>query len=210
MEYLGVYIFFSVFILVYIIARVIAFSNQKIEKANKQFVERESRANSVRRQDISKLDYIAIPYDSLPLDVPNDSPFITYVNDIKELADKRILDLSAYTNTDLKLMYGPANLDELTICDNNYTTLIRSLDKIGNGYIELGDTDSAMKILEYSVEIGSDITSTYVSLGNIYAELHLTDKLKSLIKSADKIKSITGPNIKAKLKAIQSNSHKDN
>ena len=51
---------------------------------------------------------------------------------IEALKEKKILNLSGFTNTDLKLEYGVGNLTELTDYDNNYVTLSRSLH-LGRG-----------------------------------------------------------------------------
>lgn len=195
---LGLLSFCMVFYVVYVIARGIQASNRKINKNRLSFLDRESKANSVRRADISELSYIAIPYDRLPIDSVKSEKLEGQVKELIALRDKKILDLSSYTNTDLKLMYGPANLDELTVCDLNYTSLIRILDSLGNGLIE-EDTASAAAFFEYAIEIGSDITSTYMGLSDIYIKQNDKSKIQDLIIKADKIKSLSGPTIKHKL-----------
>lgn len=188
-----------VFTTVYIIARAVAFSNKNIQMKKKSFLERESEANSVRRADISKLPYISIPFDSLTIKQPLSKKNADLMNKLNALHDRKILDLSAYTNTELKLMYGPANLEELSACDANYTTLIRLLDSIGNNLINESDETSGVKFLEYAIDIGSDITNTYMTLSDIYVKRHDTAGLQKLLDQADEIHSLTGPNIKAKL-----------
>ena len=52
-----------------------------------------------------------------------------------------------YTNTDLKMMYGPANLDTLSACDDAYADLILLLNKIGKTLLEANDASSAEQFL---------------------------------------------------------------
>lgn len=188
-----------VFTLVYIIARGIAFSNKNLDKGKKKLLDRENEANNVRRQDISQLDYVNIDFKRLPLDASADSDFLQCCSSLKALEGKKILDLSAYTNTDLKLMYGPANLEELSQCDANYTSLIRLLDSMGNKLLEEGSLSPATTFLEYAIEIGSDLSTTFLGLADIYVETKEKQKLKGLVKKAGKLKSLLAPTIKFKL-----------
>ena len=202
LAYIGFFIFCMVFITVYAVSRANAYSSKKMNKARKSFLAREAKANAVRRADISKLDYLTIPLDKLPIDACSTEELRMLTDELRTLAGQKILNLSAYTNTDLKLMYGPANLEELSSCDTNFITLICTLDKIGRGLIDEGNEDAAVRFLEYSIGIGSDITSTYVCLGSVYASRGQTAKLDNLITLASRIKSLSGPIILSKLKAL--------
>ena len=141
MKYLGLIIFLGVFLLVFLIARAVAYSNTQALQAHKAFVQREAEANSVRKADISNLDYLYIDLDRLPTDAALSCDLSDEIDELRALSNKKILNLSAYTNTDLKLMYGPANLDTLSDCDLNYTALIRCLDKIGSALFEADKPD---------------------------------------------------------------------
>ena len=109
-----------------------------------------------------------------------------------------------YTNTDLKMMYGPANLDTLSACDDAYADLILLLNKIGKTLLEANDVSSAEQCLSYAVSIGSDITASYTMLATIYADKHDTDHLDELIRKAESITSLSGKTIQIKLHSIKS------
>ena len=112
--------------------------NSKKEKINNEtFWKRESEANSVRKKDISGLDYIRIP-DTLTCPDTQDERILKEWHTIEALKEKKILNLSGFTNTDLKLEYGVGNLTELTDYDNNYVTLSRSLARIAELLTEQG------------------------------------------------------------------------
>lgn len=198
---IGSYAFIIIMTTCFLIMRANAVSDSKRRNEEKNFWSRENKANSVRRQDISKLDYIKIPVDSLPVDKLREQGLSKYADELMRLSNEKIINLSDYTNTDLKLMYGPANLNDLTKYDMNYTLLIRLLNNIGN---DLSSHENlAATFLEYAVSIGSDITSTYTTLGEIYKSQNENDKLAALIATAEKITSLSGPTIVEKLNSIK-------
>ncbi|MCM1172390.1 MAG: hypothetical protein NC393_09720 [Clostridium sp.] len=186
----------------FLIMRANTVSNRKRTQEQQDFWSRENEANSVRRKDISTLDYVQIPIQTLPVATLDTLGMSKYSKELTRLANEKIINLSSYTNTDLKLMYGPANLNDLTKYDLNYTALIRLLDNIGKDLISAGHEADAVTFLAYAVSIGSDITTTYTALGTIYHAKNETEQLKQLISSAEKITSLSGAKIVSKLKAL--------
>lgn len=204
MKYVNGFLILLLLYVSYITARSIA-RNNKIEASNKKsFRETEAQANSVRKADISNLDFITIPTNSLPLDTACEQGCETQITALKNLSGKKIIDLSSYTNTELKLMYGPANLDTLCQYDNNYTELIRILNKIGGILMENNNPDTAKVFLEYAISIGSDISDTYKNLGTIYISENDTDSFEKLIKTAEALCSLSKSTILTKLNNIKS------
>lgn len=204
MKYVNGFLILLLLYVSYITARSIA-RNNKIEAGNKKsFRETEARANSVRKADISNLDFITIPTDSLPIDAAAGQGCKAQTDVLKKLSCKKIIDLSSYTNTDLKFMYGPANLDTLSQYDNNYTELIRVLNKTGEILMENGNPDTAKVFLEYAISIGSDISDTYKNLGTIYLSENDTASFDKLIKSAEALRSLSKSSIITKLNNIKS------
>ena len=96
-----------------------------------------------------------------------------------------MLNLSEYSNTDLKLKYGVANLDTLTQYEDSYTSFIKSLSELG--HILISD---ATAFLEYAVRIGSDIRLTYTDLYALYSEAGNASKIRQLRQYASLIKSV--------------------
>ena len=206
MKYFGFIFLIASITLCYLIARAVANYNRNVHKSEKQFWAKESESNNVRRVDISTLDYVVIPSNALPLNEAANNGCGPQVKIIENLSSKKILNLSQYTNTDLKLMYGPANLDTLTECDNNYTELIKTLDKMGSLLIDCSKQDLAKAFLEYSVSIGSDISATYANLGSIYMSIDDKASFNQLLKTANGLSSLSKPTIIAKLNNIKSDS----
>ena len=191
--------FLTIFLVFVIVLTVRLQMSKRSEKdVNKEFWERELRANSVRRKDIENLPYI--PFD--PAMIPEhpeleDERVNEYIAELKGLAGKRILNCTGQTNTDLKLEYGAANITKLTEYDGNYTILVRTIARLAEKYLihsarfleDVSTHESeenhqeqisvqqsatlktdAVKLLEYGVSIGSDVRLNYELLGKIYAE----------------------------------------
>jgi len=160
---------------------VIGRSNQENVKKNRHFWELERKANSARKVDISNLDYLTIPLEQLPMKDHEDSTINSYRDTILSLSDKKILNLTGLTNTDLKLKYGAANLNKLTAYDNNYIQLISILQKWGERLYSLGYMAEATSVLEYATTCQTDVLGTYRLLSKIYKETNKPDKITQLI-----------------------------
>lgn len=129
--------FLTIFLVFVIVLTIRLQMSKRSEKdVNKEFWERELRANSVRKKDIENLPYI--PFD--PAIIPehpelDDERVNEYITELKGLAGKRILNCTGQTNTDLKLEYGAANITKLTEYDGNYTILVRTIARLAEKYL---------------------------------------------------------------------------
>lgn len=175
-------IFFICFIVFLIWFRVkMKQSNSSSDKATETFWEREEKANYARRKDISHLDYITVAEDDLPFIHDMDEREAELAGEVKKRMKHQMLNLSGLTNTDLKEQYGFANLETLSGCDQNFMYFIRSLSRWGEYLFTQGDFTRSRQIMEYSRNLGSDISTVYVTLGKIYASEGNADKLEELI-----------------------------
>ncbi|MCR4658394.1 MAG: hypothetical protein K5770_19510 [Lachnospiraceae bacterium] len=146
-------------------------SRKGIDSELKNFWDRELKANSVRKQPLTDIIYIEPDFSALPFDeAPSDDAVKDYQDRLLALKDKKIVNLSGVTNTDLKLKYGVANLDYLSSCDENYTELVKNLYLWANALYSSGKKEEAVKVLEYGVfDIHTDVRSHYRLLADIYA-----------------------------------------
>lgn len=111
------------------------------------------------------------------------------------LSGKRILNLTGISNTELRLTYGTVNLEPLTACDQNFTALIRSLQKWGALLVSSGSYDDAITVLSYAVDIGSDIAGTYTLLGRLYKSKGELQKIEALKIHAEQLATLMKPSI---------------
>lgn len=197
MKFLGLFI-----IVVCIISAAGKKHARKQRDINDAFWERETAANYARKKDISNLPYITIPLDKFPIGIEKNESLSEYESALQQLSEKKILNLSSQTNTDLKLAYGPANLPLLSEYDQNFSTLCTTLSAYGDRLLALGHEDEARAVLEYGVEIGSDISKTYLTLAGIYKKQGLTAELAHLKEYAEKLDSIMKKSILTHLAEI--------
>lgn len=153
----------------------------KQEQANEAFLERERMANATRKKDISSLDYLSFTVQRLPIAEYSDEKLAEYESILTNLSSKKIINLSGYSNTDLKLMYGPANFNDLSEFDENYQTLSDTLFAYAKRETELDRTDSAITILEYAMELKIDSSQIYLLLAKLYQTLQTTEKIQTII-----------------------------
>lgn len=151
------------------------------KKVSDRFWEKENISNAARRKDISLLNYIAINKEVLPLEDSNDATIDSYRDLILDLTDKKIVNLSGYTNTELKNLYGIANINLLTEYDNNYITLISILQKWAERLYAADHIPEAISVLEYAVTCRTDVSKTYKLLAEIYKQQNTPEKLDSLL-----------------------------
>lgn len=204
MHYITIIICCSFLALCYVVSRNVSRFKKTHGQSHEEFLEQESRANSVRKADITALPYVEIPLDELPLDALSACGYSALAEELRALASVKILNLSMYTNTELKLIYGPANLTALSDCDDAYTSLIMLLNKIGASLLEADRPDDAEKFLSFAISIGSDITTSYTMLATLYAKKHDITRIDRLIGNADSLTSLSGKTIQSNLRSIRS------
>lgn len=108
---------------------------------------------------------------------------------------KKILNLNAYSNIEIRMAYGTANLEPLTVCDQNFTALIRTLQKWGSLLVSAGHENDAKTVLAYAIEIGSDIAGTFSLLGKLYQKSGEIEKIKELRVLAEGLTTLLKPSI---------------
>ena len=179
---------FIIFMFVFLINREKA--DYKDSSIKQNYLEIERQANSTRKKSLENLDYIIIPFSTLPMDTASQDEVVSgCVKEIRELSEEKIVNFTGYTNTDLKLKYGTANITLLSVYDQNFTLLVRSLQDWAKRLFELGHTDECLNLLEFAVSIRSDISSTYYLAAKIYAKQGNMEKIAYLIQTAQTLNS---------------------
>lgn len=166
-------------------------SSRQSESNRNSLFEREAKANSTRKKSISTLNYITISEKTILFLEINDNKIKKYQNGFNNLIDKKIVNLSGMTNTDLKMEYGVGNFAVLCEADTNFNELVRLLHNYGKRLNELDYISESVEVLEYAISIGSDMSITYKLLTEIYIAKNMSDKIKSLIQSAEQLDSLT-------------------
>lgn len=164
------------------------------------FWSKEHAANSVRKKPLDNLAYITIPFEKLPCTCHATDPKVAEcLETLQVLSERKIVNLTGITNTDLKLTYGTANITVLTEYDQNFTSLVTSLQKWAETLYGLGAVEEAKTILEYAVSVDSDVSTSYELLASIYKDSGDTAALDALIEHAESLSSPSGKIIIRKL-----------
>lgn len=172
----------------------LSYELKKAEKKNKKglkdFLETETLANNTRKQDISDLDFVLFDASSLPEYDGSNKELLAQQKKLLSFEGKQLLNLSAYSNTELKLKYGAANLEVLSTADVNFINFSRELLKYGELLYQEGLKDQALFVLEYGIEIGTDLSRHYSLLADLYEETQDLSKLISLKEKAEQIHTL--------------------
>ena len=169
----------------------------------RSFREKERRADSTLKQPLDNLPFIQVPLDSIPSPEPAvNEKCAAILNELNTLAGKKIVNLTGISNTDLKLTYGAPNLPILTEYDQNFTSLCMNLHELGCEYKLTGHEDEAIATFNVAVNVGTDISGTYTTLAEMYAEKGLYVEIQRLINCADNIRSLTRTSTIKKLQNI--------
>ena len=106
-----------------------------------------------------------------------------------------IVNLTGISNTDLKLRYGAPNINLLTLYDQKYTTLARTLQDFASVLYERGYHREACQILEFAVSTHTDVSSSYKLLVSLYREQGQEEKIAELLPVAESLNSSLRPSI---------------
>ncbi|MDE6851776.1 MAG: hypothetical protein K2J67_04725, partial [Lachnospiraceae bacterium] len=122
-------IFFICFIVFIIWLRVKTKQGDKISTWNEAYWQKEYQANFARKKDLDDLDYITVDLDKLPMETVCSEEEQDIRDQIQKILELPILNLSNLSNADIKLASGIANFEKISTYDQNYTRLIRTLNR---------------------------------------------------------------------------------
>lgn len=168
------------------------------------FWNREQEANFVRKKDISGLPLIEVPVEQLPFGASENAAVLDIETEVRKDSEKKMINLSGKSNTDLKIEYGTANLEILSTYDANATVLLRHISRWGTLLFEDGDSTNAKTVLEYGISIGTDISANYINLAKIYASEGNITGIQELLDLAQNLNTLMKDSIIAELRTIMS------
>lgn len=161
------------------------------EKKEREFWERERKANFTRKKSLDSLNYITIPEKILHMQPASMTDEISgCLSELRDLSDSKIVNLTGFSNTDLKLEYGTANISILSDYDFHYTKLVTVLQKLAERLHADADDAHAVEVLEFAVSTGTDVSKSYYLLAELYGGAGTPEKIKKLIGQAQGIRSM--------------------
>ncbi len=190
----------SFIIILAVISHLIKKSSRSMDAQQQSFWSKELQSNNIRKKPLDELKYITIPFDRLPEHVhPDHDTVKDCLSTLHTLSERKIVNLTGITNTDLKLTYGTANITALTEYDQNFTLLVTTLQKWAETLYDLGAINDAQHILEFAVSVDSDVTKTYELLASIYDTSRNFSAIQELMEHAKGLTSSSGKIIVRKL-----------
>ncbi len=166
-------------------------NKRKEEAADREFWNREYQANFTRKKPLDDLEYITIPENLLSMQPDIITEELTdCLVELQDLSSTKIVNLTGYTNTDLKLRYGTANINILSDYDFHYTNLVTLLQKLAELLHDSLEDALAIEVLEFAVSTGTDVSKSYYLLAKLYRENGTPEKIDALIQQAQTLQSI--------------------
>lgn len=185
------YILASLIALVFVISHNLRKSDRIKTNQEKNFWEREKMSNESRRKSLDGLDYIHIPLEELPMHLMEDDGEVAgCLQIINDLSMQPIVNLTGFTNTDLKLEYGTANITALIEYDQSYTLLASTLQQWASLLYKAGHIDGTRQILEFAISTHTDVSASYDLLADIYVAANQAYRIEELVKTAETLNSL--------------------
>ncbi|MCR5416595.1 MAG: hypothetical protein K6E79_07355 [Pseudobutyrivibrio sp.] len=155
---------------------------KKRDASEKEFWDKERAANATPAKDISNLRYINIPIEKFPIHFSTDTDVCAVEEELTALSQKKLLNITGMTNTELKTKYGVPNFEALSQMGEDFDRATVLLNKYGKALVEADRIDDAINVLEFAVGIGTDVSESYTLLGDCYKQKHNDIKLDLLKK----------------------------
>lgn len=165
-------------------------SGRSYRKNEKKFWDREEEANATRRKSLTDLEYISIPLTFLTIPSDASEEFVAKHELLEKLAKTKIVNLTGYSNTDLKLMYGAPNLPLLMEYDDRFTSLVSTIQEMARELVLKNHYDLAKTYLEFAIDINTDVSQSYYLLADVYNRTGEEDRVSYLCEKAEGLSSI--------------------
>lgn len=177
-------------------------AKRREQDIDREFWAREQKANFTRKKSLDGLNYITVPEELLHMkpEVMTEE-LESCLRDLADLSSCKIVNLTGYTNTDLKLEYGTANITILSDYDFHYTNLVTLLQRLAEMLHDSLEDALAVRVLEFAVSTGTDVSKSYYLLAQLYQEAGTPEKIEYLITQARNINSLLKDTIVENLQA---------
>lgn len=156
-------------------------SDKKQQAASQDFWAREDEANHTRNKDISDLPLLCPDADRIPMPESEDESVTYYQERVRTSLALPMMNLSGYSNTDLKLAYGTGNFNTLSEYDQNFNDFLMNMSNLGKSYFQSDALAEAAAVYRLCIEFGSDKSTDYEALARAYAAMGSPGKISELI-----------------------------
>ena len=169
----------SSIVLIIVVAAVTKRHGKLQDAKNRRFLEEEQAANLARRREIEPELFFYADLSKLP---PIDERDQFKV--LRTSKRKMIRFTEPKSNIDLKLNYGPSQLDSIALYEENFHDFLKSLGEWAAALAADGLTDDALQVLEYAINHGTEFRAAYKLAADIYAYEQDRAALEYLLQAA--------------------------
>lgn len=155
------------------------------KKASDEFWAREAEANNTRKKDISHLPLLCVKESELPRIHTENESVLYYIDHIREIIKTPMIDLSEYSNTDLKLAYGVGNFKLLSEYDENFSNFLLALTNLARACTEAGLLPEAESAYRLAFHYGSQKVADYVGLAQVCLQMEQPERVAELIQEVE-------------------------
>lgn len=160
-------------------------SENQDKKNSEDFWAREAEANRTRKKDISQLPLLHVQESEIPLAETENESILYYIGHIRNLIKTPMIDLSEFSNTDLKLAYGVGNFKQLSEYDENFNHFLLALSNLALSYTEAGFLSEAQDTYRLAFYYGSQKVSDYTGLADVYLRMEQPERITALIQEVE-------------------------
>ncbi|MBO4395324.1 MAG: hypothetical protein J5819_03140 [Eubacterium sp.] len=183
-----------VFIIIFII--FIAWTQYEMKKSSREaqkvedaFWAREEAANHAPKQDISNLPLLSFDETVIPKPpeglIADGDDISSYIKELTALIREPMVDLSEYTNTDLKLAYGIGNFKTLSDYDSNYSSFLLLMTNLARAYERREMHELAVETYRSALKCGSVKLNDYTGLAEVYLAMDEPSRVSELIEEVE-------------------------
>lgn len=169
-----------VIISVIILAIIYKKNDAKQKEDIDNFWQRERLAKTVPPKDLDSISYLSVPIDNFSFGSIDDEDVRLLENELSSLSQKRLLNLTGKTNTELRELYGSPNLEAMQKIGDDFDRFSIVLADYATKLVESELYEEAIRVLEYALLIKTDISKCYTMLGDCYIALGQPRRVETL------------------------------
>ena len=164
MNWINIVLLIASIILIIVVAVMTKRHGRLQDAKNRRFLEEEQAANMARKREIEPELFFYANLENLP-PVPESDPHRVLRTSKRTMIRFEVPE----SNVDLKKRYGVAQLDSITLYEENFHDFLKSLGDWAQSLHGENNVDDALQVLEYAIGLGSEFRGAYKLAADIYA-----------------------------------------
>lgn len=191
-----------VLVAVLLITIVSSYHQGNDKRKVKEYLKQENQTYIKPKSALNDIKFIDVNFNDINFNAKDDNAK-EEINKLLAFKDLKIASFKGMTNNDLKKEYGTNNFDDVLEYQNNYEELLNQLRVTSEVLIKDEDEKSAMKLLNYAVDLGDDVTKSYTMLADLYAKNKLRKEMYHLVDTVRSNKNLSQQKIMSYISKLE-------